>query len=497
MTTGIAGCDRILKGGFLSEGVYMIQGAPGTGKTTFGNQFAYHHVCSGQRVLYVTMLAELHARMLIHLRTMSFFDPTAVPDKIVYFSGFKQLEESGLRGLLEVVRKEIPGRGASLLVMDGLISAHESAASARELRKFVQELQALASFHECTMLLLTSDLSVTGAEHTMVDGLIELRVDRFGHSCERSMSVHKFRGSESLPGRHTFKIDGSGITIYPRLESICDEFADVLPDERISTGVPSLDSLLGRGSLPVATTTVLLGAPGTGKTSLGLTFVAQSTEREPGLVVSFRDSPAWLNAKGRSLGLDIGAKRDAGTIGMLWYPTAETPPDDIANRLLDEVRSRGVKRLFIDGVESLQASLQSQKRHSFLAAFAHLLRSTGVTTMLSAASTHELIANGGEGPSNALSPFLDNILSLRTVSVRSQSYRILSVQKLKDANFDPRARAFQITSEGIEIDATPDSAEAILMARAREGDASLPLPPTSKNWRGNAASKHEDGSHRR
>src|SRR3954463_2852434 len=170
-STGVPGLDTILGGGVFDGGIYIIQGAPGAGKTTLGNQICFAQAAMGRNALYVTLLAESHARMIAHMRRMTFFDETAIPDRMSYVGAFKTLEDDGLRGLLDVVRREVRTRKASILVLDGLITVHEKARSEIELKKFIHELQTQAGFSNCTMFLLTSSFNGEPfpPEHTMVD----------------------------------------------------------------------------------------------------------------------------------------------------------------------------------------------------------------------------------------------------------------------------------------------------------------------------------------
>ena len=98
--SGIAGFDLILRGGFLKGGLYIVQGPPGSGKTTLANQLCFNHLLGGGRALYVTLLAEYHARMMQHLSIMCFFDSSKIPDQIAYLNGLRVLHDEGLKGLL-------------------------------------------------------------------------------------------------------------------------------------------------------------------------------------------------------------------------------------------------------------------------------------------------------------------------------------------------------------------------------------------------------------
>jgi circadian clock protein KaiC len=175
LSSGVAGLDAILCGGFLRGGTYIVMGPPGAGKTILGNQICFHHVASGGKAIYITLLAESHARMLAHLGTLKFFDPAPIAASLTYVSGYRILEEQGLGGLLDLMRKLIREHRASLLVLDGLVSAEEFAQSELVFKKFIHELNMLVGLVGCTTFLLTNGTKrKVCPEHTMVDGLIKL-----------------------------------------------------------------------------------------------------------------------------------------------------------------------------------------------------------------------------------------------------------------------------------------------------------------------------------
>ena len=147
LPSGIAGLDTILGGGFFKSGVYIVQGLPGCGKTIFANQMCFGHVAAGGSAVYVTLLAESHARMLQHLRSMSFFDESVMPSKLSYISAFQDLQSEGLKGLMAVLRREMRARQATVLILDGLVAAAETASTDSELKKFIHEIQSSAVFH--------------------------------------------------------------------------------------------------------------------------------------------------------------------------------------------------------------------------------------------------------------------------------------------------------------------------------------------------------------
>ena len=143
LRSAVPGLDQILGGGLFRTGVYIIQGLPGCGKTILANQICYGHVAEGGAAVYVTLLAESHARMIQHLSTLSFFDMKAFPDNLAYISAFHDLESGGLKGLMTVLRREMRTRKVGVLVLDGLVAASEAAPS--DLDLFLRSLPALAN----------------------------------------------------------------------------------------------------------------------------------------------------------------------------------------------------------------------------------------------------------------------------------------------------------------------------------------------------------------
>lgn len=281
--SGIEGLDAVLQGGFLTGGVYIVQGEPGAGKTILGNQLCYNHVQTGGCALYVTLLAESHARMMAHIGAMSFFDPKAVPDRVYYMSAFRVLEEDGLKGLVTLLRREVQKRDVSLVVLDGLVAAEETAGSPREFKKFIHEVQTVAAVSASTMFLLTSASSTNipvAAEQTMVDGVIEMRLRLYGRRSERELIVHKRRGGPFLEGRHSFLITSDGLKVFPRTEALLSRptSGERSPAVRMKIGVPGLDDMLG-GGLIGPSPMMVVGPPGIGKTTLGVHFLEDARRR--------------------------------------------------------------------------------------------------------------------------------------------------------------------------------------------------------------------------
>ena len=484
--TGIPGLDIVLRGGVLKAGIYIVRGEPGTGKTILGNQFCFNHVAAGHRALYVTLLAETHDRMMQHMQVMSFFDPTRIPDGLYYVNGFRVLEEDGLKGFINLLRHEIRTHNATLLVLDGLIATEEASQSERDFKKFILELQAHIAIERCTALLLTNGRHNSyHPEHTMVDGLIELHDLLFGSQAEREIEVRKLRGTDALRGRHPFRITDRGIVVYPRIEALLARPSsdDQWSDERCATGVDQLDKMIS-GGIPRGSTTLVLGASGSGKTSLGLHFLSQSSAEDPGLLFGFYETPGRLRVKAAGIGIALDGLVEQGYLEILWHPPIEDILDALGNRLVEAVRRRRVKRLVIDGLLGFQeiAADRPHRIGRFLTALANELRALNVTTFYTA-ETRNLIGGAIEGPTIGLSTIAENLVLLRYVEIRSQLRRLISIVKMRDSDFDSSLREFRITAAGFELAQTFHSAEAImsgfpqLTPERPTADQAAPHPP--------------------
>jgi circadian clock protein KaiC len=483
LPSGIAGLDEILRGGFLEGGVYIIQGSPGAGKTVLANEICFRHAASGGRAGYVTLLAEMHTRLLQHLRPMAFFDESVIPDSLYYVSAFHTLEGNGLKGLIDVLRREIKGQRANLLVVDGLVAAQESAPTDRDFKKFIHELQAHASASGCTVLLLTSGmLRAISAEHTMVDGVLELEDQLFEFRTERSLLIRKFRGSGFLRGRHSFRITDDGVKFFPRVEAVFASASrpDVLSNARIAMGIAGIDRML-LGGLPDATTTGLIGASGIGKTTIGLHFLSKSSRSEPGLMFGFFETPERLCLKARHQGLELGAALERGDLEFMWQPQRENVLDELAHRMVADVRRRKVKRLFIDGLGGFLESATSPQRVSrFFSCLTNELRALGATTIFTM-EVPEIVGPVVRVPSTGLSALLENLIFLRFVERGSSLHRLVSVHKVRDSGHDPCLREFFITDRGAHVGEIFSGVEGVTTGVAREPASAAASPPPSKS----------------
>lgn len=467
LVSGVAGLDSLLQGGFLQGSLYAVVGLPGSGKTILGNQIAFHHISQGGRVVYVTLLVEAHHRMLLHLRPFNFFDPAAVTDQLYYVSGYQLLEQEGLRGLHQLLRKTVQDHGATLLIVDGLETAEAYADSQLEFKRFLHELHIAMESVSCTTFVLSINVDPHPA-HAIVDGLLLLTEELYGSRAVREIEIRKFRGSFHLPGRHRAMITPDGYTFFPRLESLpLPALGAPIASEAKSFGIARLDEML-HGGVRTASTTLLLGTPGAGKTSLGLHFLAQGAlQGEAGLYFGFNESPEHLIRKSAQLGLMLEQLIEAEQLHLVWHPSLDGRVDELAGILLDTIRERGIQRLYIDSYGGFQQAISYPSRLvPFFNALIHRLQAQGVTTLVSW-TLGQLFGPLDVPRDNGFMDVVDNMILLRYVEWRSQLHRFISILKGREQGYDTSIREFTITEQGIELADTFESAETILTGLAR------------------------------
>jgi len=444
--TGVAGLDAVLRGGFTRGGIHVLQGLPGAGKTTLGNQICFHHAAGGGRALYVTLLAESHARMLLHLGTLRFFDRSQLLDRITYISAIGALESDGLPGLVQLLRREVTAQNAEIMILDGLVAAEDRAGSDSVFKRFIQDLQTQAGLHGCTVFLLTTARGrAVPPEYTMVDGILELGQTVHQSRAERTLAVGKLRGSDYLAGRHAFEITQDGLVVYPRLEAAFHRPSrpDPAATGRLSCGVAELDTALGGGLLATSMTGVF-GPSGAGKTTLGLHFLAGSSTGEPGLLFGCFESPPRVLQQGAALGLPLEQLVADSALDLIWAPQGENLQDALAHKLLDAVERRGVKRLFIDGLAGfIESAFEDGRTSRFFSVLNNELRARGVTGLCTI-ETRDILASSPLMPVDGISGIMENLIGLRFVEHDAALHRVLSIVKVRGQPFDPRLRAFAI-----------------------------------------------------
>jgi circadian clock protein KaiC len=394
---------------------------------------------------------------------------------VYYVSGYPALRADGPDGLLRLIRETLKDREPTVFVVDGMESLRHFARTEQQVKEFVHELQAYTALIGCTSILMAfKDPNYAYTENAVVDGIVELSDTLAGPRAVRELMVHKFRGGDYLRGRHEVEITEGGIVIHPRTEIQFDKPQQAAEEHRIRMGfgVAELDRMLF-GGIPSGSATALLGAPGAGKTMLGLSFLVEGARQgQKGIYFGFYEPPPRLIEKARQINIPLEKYVNDGLVELIWQPPLEHMLDSLAEQLLEKIKANPEprRRLFIDGIEGFRAaSVYPDRMPRFLSAFCNQLRTQDVTALV----TEELGLFRPEidMPNPELANVVETVILLRYTELRSQLYRLVSIMKMRESRYDTSIREFQITDDGIRVAASFESAEAILTGQARLAEA--------------------------
>jgi circadian clock protein KaiC len=455
---GIPGLDEILCGGLLSHRLYLVDGDPGAGKTTFGLQYLLEGVRQGEACLYVTLSEtadELAAAARAHGWSL---DGIEVVELI---ADEKELDPEGQLTMLhpsemeltETTRKVIDAierLNPKRLVFDSLSEMRLLAQSSLRYRRQILGLKQFFRGRQCTVIML-DDRTAEGPDrqlHSIAHGVIALESSTPSYGrMRRQLRLLKFRGSDFASGYHDFAIREGGITVFPRL--VAAHHGAVFARELIASGVDALDALLG-GGVARGTSTLLVGPPGSGKSTLALQYAAAAAARgDHAAAFMFDETRAAMLTRSAGIGLRVREGRGSGEISLLQIDPVEVSPGEFAHMVKDVVERHAARVVVID---SLNGYLNSMPQDEFLTAQLHellsYLNNKGVTTFMVVAQ------NGLIGTMNSpvdASYLADSIVMLRYFEYGGSVKKAISVLKNRTGAHEESIREMWFDDQGIHL----------------------------------------------
>jgi circadian clock protein KaiC len=456
-STGIEGLDTILGGGVTANRLYLVEGTPGTGKTTFSLQFLLEGVRRGEPGLYVTLSeteAELRAVAQTHgwsLDPLELFElvPEAGLDpdqeQTLLHPSEVELGET-VRGVMERVDALKPKR----VVLDSLSELRLLAQNPLRYRRQILALKHFFSSRDCTVLVLDDRTSEPGdlQLHSIAHGVISLDQTATGFGAERrQLRVIKMRGIKYSGGYHDMSIITGGVRVYPRL--VAAEHQGTISPQMLTTGVKGLDSLLGGGLVP-GTTTLLSGPAGVGKTTAAVRCMVSALERgQRAAFFLFDERLPTLMLRSAALGMDLQLHIDEGRLSIRQIDPAELSPGEFATAVREAVEDDGARVVVVD---SLNAYLQAMPEDRHLTLQMHELLSylgqQGVVTLM-ILGQHGLV---GDVRSDVdLSYLADTVLLLRFFEAEGEVRKAISVVKTRTTDHERTIREFRVDRHGLSI----------------------------------------------
>lgn len=456
---GIPGLDHVLGGGLTRDRLYVIEGVPGSGKTTLAMQFLLEGVANGEKTLYVT-LSETEAEMQevaashgwsldgMTLREVIPTEASLSPDQqyTVFHPSEVELGEATKEILAEVERAQ-PSR----IVFDSLSELRLLAGNALRYRRQVLALKRFFAGRGCTVLVLddrtdsTRDLQVQSIAHGVIE--LDMLAPEFGME-RRRLRVLKFRGIHYRGGYHDFVIRRGGIVCFPRLVA-----AEKRRDFEIvarSTGIPELDKLLV-GGLDTGTSTLIAGGAGSGKSTLAARIAVAAVERgERAAMFLFDESRNTLFARTAALGVALREQFDGGNLEIEQVDPAELSPGEFADRVRAAVDERNCSVVVID---SLNGYMNAMPEERFLVLQLHellaYLGQQGVVTVLVGVQ-HGWVTGEGGTPGD-ITYLADSVLLLRHFEATGEVRQALSIVKKRGGMHERTIREFQLLPGHIRV----------------------------------------------
>lgn len=466
--TGVPGLDDILGGGFTPNRLYLVEGSPGTGKTTLGLQFLLEGMRHGEKGLYITLsetsgelksVAKSHGWSIDKLSLFELVNDTELdPDSEQSILHPSEIE---LGETTKNVMKEVERLSPVRVVFDSLSEMRLLAQNPLRYRRQILTLKHYFSTRQCTVLLLDDKTADPGDQqlHSIAHGVISLEqlAQEFGKE-RRRLQVVKMRGIKFRGGFHDFILNTGGIRVFPRL--IAAEHGRAFSPQVQSTGSSGVDHLLGGGLVP-GTSTLIVGPAGIGKTTVSIRCVLTALDRgERAALYLFDEGLNTLFARSASLGMDLQPYIRNGKLTIHHIDPAELAPGEFAHMLRDAVEKQGVTFVIID---SLNAYLQAMPGEKFLTLQMHELLSylnqQGITTLL-VLGQHGLI---GETHSDVdLSYLSDATVLMRFFEAGGRLRRAVTVIKSRTNDHAQTIHELRLSGEGIEIGEPLEGFEGVL-----------------------------------
>jgi circadian clock protein KaiC len=457
-STGIAGLDEILNGGLPTNHLYLVDGEPGTGKTTLALQFLLAGRERGERGLYVTLSespAELREVAASHGWTTEGIDifELANQDDGALDEGYTIFHpaEVELQQTMDAVLAAVERSDPSLVVFDSLSEMRLLAHDPLRFRRQILALKQFFAGRRCTVLLLDDRTAPSGdlQIHSLAHGVVRLEHVALEYGSERRrLQVTKLRGLRFRGGYHDFRILTGGIAVYPRILSGVQP--RMVPPRTLASGSTELDSLLG-GGLQEGTSLLLTGAAGTGKSVLATQYACAAVGRgERVRFFLFDERLSTFTLRGDSLEMDLREPLADGRLRLQQVEPTEFSPGEFANQVVRAVEDDGVQLIVID---SINGYLQSMPEERLLAVQVHellsFLANHGVTTIMT------LVQRGIFGSpvdvAAEVSYLADNVILLRYFEVHGAVRQAISVVKKRSGDHERTIRECRVGRGGMQV----------------------------------------------
>jgi circadian clock protein KaiC len=467
--TGIAGLDQVLGGGLPLHRLYLVQGQPGVGKSTLALQFLLEGTRRGEKVLYITLSEtrdEIESVAQSHgwnLDGITLFEMAAKNAHLQNEADttFFHPSEVELNRTTEVLLGEIERIDPARVVFDSLSEMRMLADTPLRYRRQILQLKHSLAGRKCTVLFLDDLTSAAHDLHveSIVHGVLTVSCSAPGFgSSRRQLHVQKLRGVKFCEGLHDLVMETGGLVVFPRL--IAAEHNVAFRREPFPCGICELDELLG-GGLDRGTSTMFMGPPGSGKSTLTLKFAHSAAGRgEKVMMFIFDEVTETLLSRARALGMDLEPHVKNGLIRIQQIDPAEVAPGELAHTIRQGVLQDSARLIVIDSINGYMNAMPEERHLNLqLHELLSFLNQQGVISIM------VLAQQGLVGPMESgvdLTYLADTVLILRYFEAQGAVKQAISVIKKRSGNHERTIREFRVSGRGIEVGAPLTNMNGVL-----------------------------------
>ena len=456
VATGIAGLDELLRGGLTRDRMYLLEGTPGTGKTTLALQFLLRGRDVGERTLYVTLsetanelkaIAASHGWQLDGVELFQLAQSQGIKPEEQYTLYHPAEVELGdtVKAVLEIIERLQPSR----VVFDSLSELKLLARDPLRYRRQILGLKEFFTGRACTVLLL-DDMTAGGADlqvESVAHGVILLETLPFAYGrARRRLRIVKIRGVAAVEGFHDFIIKRGGLEVFPQL--VPTRRTTSRPEPTVTSGVTELDQLLG-GGLTWGTTTLVIGPAGTGKSTLAAQYAGSGVTSTKSAIFLFDERLSTFVGRCDALGMNLSRRLADRTVQLHQVEPGEMSPGEFSYRVRVAVQE-GARVVLIDGLNGYlnaipQVEAPLVRMHELLS----FLNECDVVTLMVVAQ-HGMVGTHMQTPLD-VSYLADTVVLLRFFESQGTVRRALSVMKKRTGPHESTIREFQIGPNRLQV----------------------------------------------